>query len=205
VRIRYFCHYGQLTGYGRAARDYLAALALHLRHLDIIHEPAAGVATERSWAGETFHLDIVAYEDLHPRADLPPARYTACSPEPRYQHLDELVVGYRDLVAADVEIHHAPPRLLAQIARGETGAALEIGPIAPARRRVAVTTWETDVFPAEYAAIYRGRTTPEVGFDRVILPSRFSAEPIANAFMNDMQVESGGTKAIPHCYDPEFW
>ncbi len=56
MRIRYFCHYGQLTGYGRAARDYLAALALHLR---------GRVFTDRvdSFSG-SFQLDIVAYEDL---------------------------------------------------------------------------------------------------------------------------------------------
>lgn len=189
MRIRYFCHYSQLTGYGRAARDYLAALV-------------------RQTSGLRFNadddLEIVAYEDLHQKGD--GIRRVSCSPEPRYEHLDPLVTPASELVEADVEIHHAPPRLLAQIAKAETGPALELGPIAPARRRIALTTWETDTFPAEYAAAFRARTAPGLGFDRVIVPSEFCADVLADVF-DDVEgvLATGGTSVVPHCYDPEFW
>lgn len=168
MRIRYWCHYGKLTGYGRAARDYLAALA----------------GTGR------VELDIVPYEALTAPGD------RAVSPEPRYAHLDQHVRAPADLGPADVEIHHSLPRLLAAVA-AEDWPAARVGRTA-AGRRVALTTWETSTFPAEYAAALRT-------FDATIVPSRFCAqamqwlEPLADA------PAWRGVHVVPHCFDPAAW
>lgn len=188
MRIRFFCHYGQLTGYGRAARDYLAALN----------------RVRREYAGDD--LEIVAYEDLLQNVAKLGYRHAACSPEPRYEHLDPLVTPVDQLAPADVEIHHANPRLLAQIAKGETGAALGLGQaIAPARHRIALTTWETSVFPEEYAAAVNTHRKRDGihGFDRLIVPSRFCATVIDEA--NPEPPGGPPISVLPHCFDPDFW
>lgn len=97
MRIRYFCHYGALTGYGRAARDYL--LALHgVDGIELEIVPLGG--------GELAVAPGVAVR----------------SPEPRYGALDPLVVPW-SLVAgsADVAIYHAQPRALNGLTRQRLG------------------------------------------------------------------------------------
>jgi glycosyltransferase involved in cell wall biosynthesis len=164
MRVRYFCHWGKLTGYGRAARDYCAALA------------RAGV-----------ELDIVPYESLAATAGVGDR---AISPEPRYAWLDHLVRTPDELVPADVEVHHTLPRLLEAVtsegwpaARGAWGAS---------PRRVAVTTWETDTFPAEYAQVLRA-------FHATIVPSTFCRDAISP------DADRRAPFVVPHCFDPHFW
>jgi glycosyltransferase involved in cell wall biosynthesis len=163
-RVRYFCHWGKLTGYGRAARDYVAALA------------CAGV-----------ELDIVPYEGLSSGEGFAPSP-RATSPEPRYAWLDHLVRTASELGPADVEIHHTLPRVLAAVNSEEWPAAR--GAWGAARKRVALTTWETDTFPDEYVKALRD-------FNAVIVPSKFCRDAIGNMHR--------ATHIVPHCFDPAFW
>ncbi len=124
MRIRYFCHYDKLTGYGRAARDYL--LALH------------GV--------DGIELEIIAFGGGELGISLPPGT-TVRSPEPRYSALDPLVVPWVDLAgSADVAIYHASPRAL----EGMTSRWRWQDDATP--RHVAMTTWETRPLPEVHAA-----------------------------------------------------
>lgn len=167
MRVRYYCHYGALTGYGRAARDYLAAL----------HR--TGV-----W------LQIVPFKSTE-----------LTSPEPRYRHLDELVVAPDRAVPADVHVFHAQPRLLEALisSRQVLGA-----------RNVALTTWETSSMPSSFVAALER-------FDHVIVPSRFcvdaithdpEAQVIDKHWLIARRVVGSSIRKfsiIPHCFDPVFW
>lgn len=161
--LRYFCHYDSLTGFGRAARDYLAALA----------------ATRPD-----VELEIVSFGT---------GGNAGRSPEPRYQHLDELVIAgvadWRAELAAnssgepDVAVVHASPRALAQIP----------WPIDRVTTRVvAMTTWETSALPTAYAAALRTR------YDAVMVPSDFCFGTLYSAGV-------GNAVVVPHTFDPGFW
>lgn len=155
MRIRYFCHYGRLTGYARAARDYL--LALH--DLDDVQ------------------LEIAVLGD------------DVTSPEPRYSCLDPLAVRFdRVMGTPDLEIYHAPPRVLAALTGLEVNARTPGGP-----RRVAIVTWETSALPDMFAEVLQR-------FDAVIVPSHFCAEVIGEAISPITPIH-----IVPHCFDEGFW
>ena len=158
MRIRYYCHYGHLTGYGRAARDYLAAL----HRVDGLELEIAALGGDAGCA----------------------------SPEPRYSHLDDLARQWQEPWATtpDLEIYHAPPRVLAALA----GAA-----DTPRRaKRVALTTWETMPLPDEFVVALRA-------YDDVIVPSEFCAD-LVNLALHD-GVSNNLPHIIPHCFDESFW
>lgn len=159
MRIRYHCHYGRLTGYARAARDYL--LALH----DV----------------DDVQLEIAVLGD------------DVISPEPRYGALDSLAVRFDRVVgAADLEVFHAPPRVLAALTtRYLQGLEEDITPVNPVAKRVAVVTWETNVLPTQFAQALGT-------FDAVIVPSQFCAGVIGA----DVRVP---IHVVPHCFDEDFW
>lgn len=173
MRIRYFCHYGQLTGYGRAARDYLAALA-------------------GARINQGLTLEIVPYECV--RGDGP----RAPSPEPRYADLDAFVRLPHELGPADLEVHHAQPRLLAAMGPRPTWDALEV-PLSSVGdgglpcKRIALTTWETHQVPEAFVRPI------DQGFHAVIVPSQFCERSFV----------AGGAKSkihvVPHGFDPDFW
>jgi hypothetical protein len=156
MRIRYFCHYGALTGYGRAARDYLAAL-------------------ERV---DEVDLEIAVWGE----------RLT--SPEPRYEHLDELAVPYDQVVGIpDVEIYHGQPRFLEALTRANAAT----WALSPDVKRVALTTWETDQIPDLFAdAIAK--------YDAVIVPSEFCHDVIGSH-----ETTLTVPRIVPHCFDEDFW
>lgn len=92
-RLRYYCHYGSLTGYGRAARDNLLALArfapdLRLEIIDLGSEGASRSPEPRYRALDELVLG---------RGGLPEIRALEAG-------------GYPP---PDVAIYHAPPRTLA--------------------------------------------------------------------------------------------
>lgn len=89
MRVRFFGHWGALTGYGRACRDTVAALN----------------------TVDDVELEVVPIELLGTDDQL-----RVVSPEPRYAHLDHLVRGHRDLGRVDVEIVHHEPRSLVALA-----------------------------------------------------------------------------------------
>ena len=84
MRVRYYAHYGSVGGYGRAARDYLAALAT---------VPAV-------------ELQIVS---LDHRTTTPEPRYAHLD---RFvvDHLDDIDPAAS--ATTDVAVYHAPPRVL---------------------------------------------------------------------------------------------
>lgn len=165
MRIRYTCHYGRLTGYARAARDYL--LALH----DV----------------DDVQLEIAVLGD------------ELASPEPRYQALDSLAVRWDQVVGpADLEIFHAPPRvLMALTAEYIKSLDTAVTPANPPAKRVAILTWETSSFPKEYASMLSW-------FDAVIVPSQFCAAVIGEMPTAHPR-ERPWLHVVPHCFDEDFW
>lgn len=86
MRIRYYGHFGKITGYGRAAHDYLSAL-------DEYGDCELEIVPLSTRDGET---QVVV--------------------EPRYSALDRLVVSSSDDThAPDVAIYHTLPRVLAEM------------------------------------------------------------------------------------------
>lgn len=187
MRVRYFCAYDRLNGYGRAARDYLAAL-----------DQVDGVELEIAVLGDR-----------------------GCNtPEPRYAHLDRYAAPFDRVVGhPDVEIHHAPPRVLAatrQLSVGRPVGAHKHRPRPNSRYcdcgeegyhpvhsglpyRVAITTWETQPAPLDALDTL-------THFDHVIVPSEFCAD----LFSRDIGSGSdllplGAVDIVPHCFDPDFW
>lgn len=164
MRITFICHYASLTGYGRAARDYLAALAEH-----------GGGAAE------------IAIVDWRSFPGQPPPAAAAASPEPRYAHLDGLVVeGWPvGMGPEDVVVLHAQPALLARVVGTPAWSALS-----SARARVALTTWETDALGSIEAASL-------AQYDATIVPSETCAGVMMRAGLS--------TFVVPHAFDPGFW
>lgn len=120
--LRYYCHYGSLTGYGRAARDNLLALArfapdLRLEIIDLGSEGSSRSPEPRYRALDELVLG---------RGALPEVRALEAG-------------GYPP---PDVALYHAPPRTLATLE----------WPEAPTVKRIAYTTWETSRLPPEYQA-----------------------------------------------------
>lgn len=155
MRIRYYCHFGKLTGYGRAARDYLAALA-----------GVGGV-----------ELEIVSVSG-------------GLSPEPRYRHLDHLVVAQEvpvGLAEPDVAVYHLPPRTLA----------LADWPEKASTRAVALTTWETSACPVEFTLPIQNR------YDKVIVPSAFCRDALVADQHYGIPLDD--IAVVPHTFDPDFW
>lgn len=127
MRIQYVCHYQSLTGFGRAARDYAAALAAHA--------PGA-------------QIEIIDWKSFPGHPD---AGKAAVSPEPRYRDLDRLVRPWPrpgdpppDLVLA-----HGQPQLLTERPVQEALAGSLGGKLAMC---VAMTTWETSRMPDDLVA-----------------------------------------------------
>lgn len=126
MKILVVCFWNALTGYGRAARDYVAALA------------AAG-----------HEVRVVDWTSINPTAP------RAVSPEERYRALDDRVTTWAEVAAEgiyrgrpdEVAIFHGQPRLLAQMVHDGRIAPQTSGP------RVAMTTWETSEFPAMWAPL----------------------------------------------------
>lgn len=177
MRLRYYGHYSRLTGYGRAARDYLAALA---------------------GTGQV-ELEIV---DLGSAT----GEYEPRSPEPRYRHLDELVdVGAcrgGDLLPRiggppppDVAIYHVPPRALALVEWPEP----------KTTKRVALTTWETARMPDEYARPlfekYDQIIVPSKFCKDAICGARYCFTERAL----ERETLWAKVRVVPHCFDPDFW
>lgn len=161
MRIRYHCHFGRLTGYARAARDYL--LALH----DV----------------DDIQLEIAVLGD-----DLE-------SPEGRYGALDSLAVRFDQVVGGvDLEIFHAPPRVLAALdAQHLKSLEEDITPVTAPAKRVAIVTWETSTLPRQFQQVLSH-------FDAVIVPSHFCAAVIGAELPPRVPIH-----VVPHCFDEDFW
>lgn len=161
MRVRYFCAYDRLNGYGRAARDYLAALA-----------EVDGVELEIAVLGDR-----------------------GCnSPEARYANLDRYAVPFDRVVGhADVEVHHAPPRVLEATRRFVGNGAVSAGAV------VAMTTWETNAIPIEHLNTLSH-------FSHVLVPSEFCADLISRDLGAGTELlPLGAVDIVPHCFDPDFW
>lgn len=86
-----------------------------------------------------------------------------------------------DANEVDVAIYHTTPGRLATLKR------------LPARRHVALTTWETSPMPAEHVVALDA-------FDAVIVPSHFCKSLIENSEGTIAKVH-----VVPHAFDPEIW
>ena len=135
LKVRYHTHHLELSGYGRAAAGYLAAL-----------NRVGGVEIEVS--------PVVRDGD-----------------EPQQSEVD-------------VAIYHTTPGRLSDVRRS------------PAKRHVALTTWETEPLPAEFANALRK-------FDAVIVPSIFCRNLIESAW--HVAPGSSNIHVVPHAFDPEVW
>jgi glycosyltransferase involved in cell wall biosynthesis len=105
----------------------------------------------------------------------------------------EDVVVHNGAGDADVVVYHGTPFQLSLIVEH-----LKERP----RKMVAVTTWETSIFPDAYARMLGV-------FDAVIVPSRFCARVIGDAIGAAETFGSAGYKRklwlIPHAFDPTKW
>lgn len=94
----------------------------------------------------------------------------------------------------DVAVYHATPAQLEAIVKaGKLGAP----------HVVAITTWETSIFPYRYAEMLKA-------FDGVVVPSRFCARVIGDSFSTLEGAIKGADKKrkiwiVPHAYDPAAW
>lgn len=153
MRIRYFCFWSALSGFGRAARDYVACLTRAGHEVEVIDWtsiPGSARASER-----------------------------ATAPESRYRDLDRLVVPWPARVDdGALEIYHAQPRLLARLV--EEGAFPKGH---QRHTAVAVTAWETSTFPEAFVAALEanGRDNPVPGYATIIAPSEWCADVIADS------------------------
>jgi glycosyltransferase involved in cell wall biosynthesis len=134
VRVRYFCHHGSIGGYGRAARDYLAALAQH--------------------GGDDLELEIVSldHDDKSPEARDAELDHFVVGTIRSLQFAGDLA-----LAPPDVAVVHASPRVLETLR--QTGALSACYPA----RFVALTTWETSILPDRFARVledYEAVITP---------------------------------------------
>ena len=168
MRIIYFGHYSALTGYGRACRDYCAALHRAGHDLRIVDWQSIPGNQERAVG----------------------------APEPRFRALDDLLVPWPlALGDDDVAIVHGTPKLLAAVKAQ--------GALPPGGRHVAMTTWETDTFPGEFAS-HLG------AYDRILVPSGFCRDAILAARRRhqhypNMNWPDDRVQIVPHTFDPDWW
>jgi glycosyltransferase involved in cell wall biosynthesis len=107
--------------------------------------------------------------------------------EPRYKPLLELLTHNQKVTPFSHVIVATIPQYCHEFVTGD---------LKPPKgtKRVAVTTWETDRFPAEDACLL------DESFDAVVVPSQFVASAFTAAGLPKSKVH-----VIPHCFDPAFW
>lgn len=176
MRLRYYGYYSRLTGYGRAARDYLAALARTGVDLEIVDLGSAGGERGRSPEPRYRYLD---------------ERVVGTG----------LSLGGISLVdkdpSPDVAIYHATPRTLSSVPwpeRSTKRVALttwETARLPDEYARPLFENYDQIIVPSTYSyeaircSRYVWNATPGDAVGRETLRQK--------------------VRIVPHCFDPHFW
>lgn len=109
--------------------------------------------------------------------------------------LSDLGSELADDAQADVVVHHGTPAQLVAILAARGGNIVK-------KPTVAVTTWETSIFPAHYAKALKQY------YQAIIVPSRFCARIVADsihATTSSTSERVPKTYMVPHAFEPGEW
>lgn len=158
------------------------------KDMNLIYIGPFGIASGYGSAA-TDYIAALHKAGVHLRI-LPPKPLDQLEVAPRYAHLKQFVGPEKNDTQGRNGTHylvHGIPEACSRIGRELP----EVGPNGRVKT-VALTTWETDKLPAEYA---EGLNR----YDAVVVLSEFNRRVFENTCLK------GKVHVVPHCCDPDWW